>query len=129
MAIVNREAAEALIQTQLVNTIMQDTPKSSVFMQLARKLPNMTSKQTRIPVLFRLTAAPKEALEMKTAIITAVRRGIGQEVEPDGDIDLGLAKLAAKNKKIINAEYLRMAWISAGMDYGSAMRAEPGLIF
>ena len=22
-----------------------------------------------------------------------------------------------------------MAWISAGMDYGSAMRAEPGLIF
>ena len=99
MAIVNREAAEALIQTQLVNTIMQDTPKSSVFMQLARKLPNMTSKQTRIPVLFRLTAAPKEALEMKTAIITAVRRGIGQEVEPDGDIDLGLAKLAAKNKK------------------------------
>ena len=57
MAIVNREAAEALIQTQLVNTIMQDTPKSSVFMQLARKLPNMTSKQTRIPVLDMLPMA------------------------------------------------------------------------
>ena len=32
-------------------------------------------------------------------------------------------------QKIIKAEYLRMAWISAGMDYGSAMRAEPGIVF
>ncbi len=48
---INRERAEALIQEQLVNTIFQDSPKQSVFMGLARKLPNMTSKQTRIPVL------------------------------------------------------------------------------
>lgn len=51
MPIINRERAEALIQEQLVNTIFQDSPKESVFMGLARKLPNMTSKQTRIPVL------------------------------------------------------------------------------
>ena len=49
--------------------------------------------------MFELTAMPKDALEMKTAIITAVRHGIGQEVEPDEDVDVGLAKLAAKNKK------------------------------
>lgn len=48
---ISRQQAEALIQEQLINTIQQDTPKQSVFMTLARKLPNMTSKQTRIPVL------------------------------------------------------------------------------
>lgn len=49
--------------------------------------------------LFRLTATPKEALEIKKAIIMAVQRGIGQEVESDKDVDLGLERLAAKNKK------------------------------
>lgn len=52
-----REQAEALIQEQLINTIKQDTPKSSVFMAMAKKLPNMTSKQTRIPVLDMLPMA------------------------------------------------------------------------
>ena len=51
MAITDRQAAEALIRDQLVNTIQQDAPAKSVFMGLARKLPNMTSKQTRVPVL------------------------------------------------------------------------------
>lgn len=54
---INRQQAEALIQQQLINTIQQDAPKQSVFMQLARKLPNMTSKQTRIPVLDMLPMA------------------------------------------------------------------------
>ncbi len=52
-----REQAEALIQEQLINTIQQDAPKTSVFMSLARKLPNMTSKQTRMPVLDMLPMA------------------------------------------------------------------------
>lgn len=46
-----REQAEALIREQIVNSIQQEAPKTSVFMQLAKKLPNMTSKQTTIPVL------------------------------------------------------------------------------
>ena len=54
---ISREQAEALIQEQLINTIQQDTPKSSVFMGMARKLPNMTSKQTRMPVLDMLPMA------------------------------------------------------------------------
>lgn len=49
--IISRENAESLIREQLVNTIFQDVPKQSVVMQLGRKLPNMTSKQTKIPVL------------------------------------------------------------------------------
>lgn len=57
MAIIDRQAAEALIQEQLINTIQQDAPKQSVFMGLARKLPNMTSKQTRMPVLDMLPMA------------------------------------------------------------------------
>lgn len=57
MAMVDRQHAEALIQEQLINTIQQDTPKQSVFMGLARKLPNMTSKQTRMPVLDMLPMA------------------------------------------------------------------------
>ncbi len=37
------QQAEALIHEQVVNSIMQDTPKQSVVMQLGRRLPNMTS--------------------------------------------------------------------------------------
>lgn len=54
---ISRQNAEALIQEQLISTIQQDAPKHSVFMQLARKLPNMTSRQTRIPVLDMLPMA------------------------------------------------------------------------
>lgn len=55
--IISRADAEALIQEQLVSTIQQDTPKNSIFMQLARRLPNMTSKQTRLRVLDMLPLA------------------------------------------------------------------------
>lgn len=48
---ISREAAEALIREQIVDTIFEDVPKQSIVMQLARKLPNMTSKQTKVPVL------------------------------------------------------------------------------
>lgn len=51
MAIVSREKVEALIREQVVSQIFQETPKQSTFLSLARKLPNMTSKQTRIRVL------------------------------------------------------------------------------
>lgn len=54
---ISRQQAEALIQTQLVSAIQQEAPKQSIFMQLARKLPNMTSRQTRIPVLDMLPMA------------------------------------------------------------------------
>lgn len=55
--IISRADAEALIQEQVVSTIQQDTPKSSVFMQLAKKLPNMSSRQTRMKVLDLLPLA------------------------------------------------------------------------
>lgn len=55
--IVSRESAEALIHDQLVSTVFQDAPKNSILMQLGRKLPNMTSKQTRVPVLSMLPMA------------------------------------------------------------------------
>lgn len=57
MAVIDRASAEALIQEQIIDTIFQDTPKTSTFMALARKLPNMTSKQTRVPVLDILPTA------------------------------------------------------------------------
>ena len=49
--ITNRADAEAIIREQVVQTIFQDAPKQSVFMALAKKLPNMTSNQTRMRVL------------------------------------------------------------------------------
>lgn len=55
--IVSRESAEALIHDQLMTTVFQDAPKNSILMQLGRKLPNMTSKQTRVPVLSMLPMA------------------------------------------------------------------------
>lgn len=57
MAIIDRQRAEALIRDQLVNTIFQDLPEQSTFLKMGRKLPNMTSKQTRIPVLDMLPLA------------------------------------------------------------------------
>lgn len=51
MPMISREAVEALIQEQVTPAIFQDTPKASQFMALAHKLPNMTSKQTRVRVL------------------------------------------------------------------------------
>lgn len=55
--ITKRADAEALIREQIVSTIFQDAPKQSIFMEMARKLPNMTSKQTRIRVLDFLPTA------------------------------------------------------------------------
>lgn len=55
--ITNRADAEAIIREQVVSSIFQDAPKHSVFMSMARKLPNMTSKQTRIRVLDFLPTA------------------------------------------------------------------------
>lgn len=55
--ITSREDAEAIIREQVVSTIFQDAPKQSVFMSMARKLPNMTSNQTRIRVLDFLPTA------------------------------------------------------------------------
>lgn len=55
--ITSRQDAEALIREQVVSTIFQDAPKQSVFMGLARKLPNMTSNQTRVRVLDFLPTA------------------------------------------------------------------------
>lgn len=49
--IVDRSKVEALIREQIVENIFQDAPKQSAFMSMARKLPNMTSNQTRIRVL------------------------------------------------------------------------------
>ena len=55
--IINRADAEAIIREQVVSTIFQDAPKNSVIMSMARKLPNMTSNQTRIRVLDFLPTA------------------------------------------------------------------------
>ena len=57
MPMISREQAEAIIRQQVVQTIFQDAPKSSVFLSMARKLPNMTSNQTRIRVLDFLPTA------------------------------------------------------------------------
>lgn len=54
---ISREQAEALIREQVVPEIFQKAPTQSTFMALARKLPNMTSKQTRIRVLDLLPLA------------------------------------------------------------------------
>lgn len=55
--IISREQAEALIREQVVPEIFQKAPAQSTFLGLARKLPNMTSKQTRIRVLDVLPVA------------------------------------------------------------------------
>ena len=55
--IIDRQRAEALIQEQVINTIQQEAPTTSAFMQMATKLPNMTSGVTRMPVLSVMPSA------------------------------------------------------------------------
>ncbi len=55
--ITNRADAEAIIREQVVSNIFQDAPKHSVFLSMAKKLPNMTSNQTRMRVLDFLPTA------------------------------------------------------------------------
>ncbi|HCQ6038238.1 TPA: phage major capsid protein [Clostridioides difficile] len=54
---ISRENAEAIIREQIVNNILQDTPKQSIFMNLAKKMPNMSSNTTRMRVLDVLPTA------------------------------------------------------------------------
>ena len=55
--ITNRADAEAIIREQVVSNIFQDAPKHSVFLSMAKKLPKMTSNQTRMRVLDFLPTA------------------------------------------------------------------------
>lgn len=57
MAMISRSNAEALIPQQVADEIIQNLPTASIFLSLARQLPKMTSKQTKIPVLTGLASA------------------------------------------------------------------------
>ena len=50
-AAINRTGAAALIPEQISREIIQMLPTQSVFLRLANRMPNMTSKQTKIPVM------------------------------------------------------------------------------
>lgn len=111
--IIDRARAEALIQEQVVSTIFQDAPKQSVFMSLARKLPNMTSKQTRIPVLdmlpvaywvngdtgFKQTSQQAWDNVYLTAAELAVIVPIPEAVLDDADFDISCSMSATALKK------------------------------
>lgn len=54
---ITRAGAEALIPTQVAGEIIQELPRQSVFLSLARAMPQMTAKQLKIPVLTGLAEA------------------------------------------------------------------------
>lgn len=49
--IIDRSGATVLIPEQVSREIIQAVPQQSVFLRLANRMPNMTSKQTKIPVM------------------------------------------------------------------------------
>lgn len=55
--VIDRTGASALIPQQYADTIIQGVAEQSAIMRLARRLPNMTSKQTIMPVLDALITA------------------------------------------------------------------------
>jgi HK97 family phage major capsid protein len=55
--IIDRTGAEALIPTEVSKEIIQGVPQNSAIMRLARKLPNMGTKQRRLPILSSLITA------------------------------------------------------------------------
>ncbi len=100
--IISREQAEALISEQLRPEITQKVPEQSAFLSMARRLPNMTSKQTRMRVLDVLPMAYfvngdtgyKQTSEMGwdnvfvTAAELAVIVPIPEAVLDDADFDI-----------------------------------------
>lgn len=48
---INRSGAAALIPEQVSREIIQEVPRQSAFLRLANRMPNMTSKQTKLPVM------------------------------------------------------------------------------
>ena len=56
-SVITRGDAEALIPEEVSREIIQGVPQASSIMQLARKLPNMTSNQKRLPILASLVTA------------------------------------------------------------------------
>lgn len=78
---VTRTDATPLIPEQVVAEIIQNVPESSAIMRLARRLPNMSRGQMRLPVL--------------SALVTAYFR--------DGDTGLAQTTEAAWTNKYINA--------------------------
>ena len=55
--IIDRSGASALIPEEVSREIIQSLPTTSIVMQLGRRLPNMTKKTTRMPVLSVLPQA------------------------------------------------------------------------
>jgi Predicted phage phi-C31 gp36 major capsid-like protein len=55
--LIQRTDAEALIPVEVANEIIQGVPQQSAVMQLGTRLPNMTAKQKRMPVLNSLPMA------------------------------------------------------------------------
>ena len=102
MAFINRAAAEAVIQEQIIPDIQQEVPKQSVFMSLAKRLPNMSSNTTRMRVLDMLPTAywvngdtgMKQTSQMAwdnvylTAAELAVIVPIPDSVRDDASVDL-----------------------------------------
>lgn len=56
-SVISRSDAEALIPEQVSQEIVKHVPQQSVFLRMARRLPNMSSKKTRMPVLAALVSA------------------------------------------------------------------------
>lgn len=50
-SIINRTGAADLIPVQVSREIIQEVPRQSAFLRLANRMPNMTSKQTKMPVM------------------------------------------------------------------------------
>ena len=78
---ITRTDATPLIPEQVIAEIIQNVPESSAIMRLARRLPNMSRGQMRLPVL--------------SALVTAYFR--------DGDTGLAQTTEAAWTNKYINA--------------------------
>jgi len=56
-SVITRTDAEALIPEEVSREIIQSVPEASAVMSMARRLPNMSRKQQRLPILSALIEA------------------------------------------------------------------------
>jgi HK97 family phage major capsid protein len=55
--VISRSDAQALIPEDAAKTVIETTPEMSAVMRLAQRLPNMSTKQTRLPIVSALPTA------------------------------------------------------------------------
>lgn len=67
--------------------------------ELIRRYQGYENQDMLTEEMVSVMATPLDMIDLKNAVVSAVLAGYKREVEPQGDVDLGLAEIQKKRKK------------------------------